>query len=167
MSNTEVHIGDSIRRHFKFVTAHVWLSSFLIYVLLVFLCVCQFQNFFYYQKERSLSKENVKVQVDRITLCSARGTFGGRTSTGIFSGVNQVALSPDLQKRYKGWYAVLPKEISNEIFLVSDTMNERYTSGALDIYTYQPVEKAVEFGVKKGVVTFISREGIGLLGSRN
>jgi len=159
---TNIQVIEDFKKHFKFVVGHVWISSFFIYVALGFLCICQLQNFSYYQKMRAISSEDIRVNVDRITLCSAR-EFGGKTATGIFSGVNQIALSPELLRRFRGWYAILPEDISDEIFLVSDKMNTRYKSSAVDIYTYQPREKALEFGVKKGEVIFVSRKGIKLL----
>ena len=151
---------EFVKKHFKFVHTHVLLSSVLIYVMLGFLCICQVQNFLYYNKVRALSREYKVVNIERITLCSSR-EFSGRTATGPYSGTNQIAISPDL-KRYLGGYAVIPS-ISDEIFAVTDFTNARFKS-TVDIYTYQPVAKAKEFGVKKGKVVFISKDGVELLG---
>ncbi len=111
-------------------------------------------------KLRRLSREYRVENVDRITLCSMRD-FGGKTATGKHSGVNQVAISPDL-KKFVGWYAIIP-DVSDEIFVVSDFTNSRLRS-TVDIYTYQPTIKAKEFGVRSGQVVFISPEGIKILG---
>lgn len=151
---------EYFKHHFRFVTKHVWLSSVLIYIALGFLCVCQFQNFLYYNKVYRLTKEYNTIDIERITLCSSR-EFSGRTATGPYSGTNQIAVSRDLD-RYLGWYAIIPN-VSKEIFAVTDVTNARFKS-TVDIYTYQPVSKAKEFGVKKGKVLFISKQGIQLLG---
>lgn len=107
-----------------------------------------------------LSREYRTEQIDRITSCSIR-EFHGITKGGYYTGLNQCAVSPDLDE-YLGYYVVIP-DVSREIFLVTDLTNKRFRK-TIDIYTFLPAPSAKHFGVMSGPATFISPKGIKLLG---
>jgi hypothetical protein len=112
-------------------------------------------------KIAALQQEYRTVEINRISFCSVRD-FPGRTALGFYSGEGQVAVSRDLRE-YVGWWAYIPT-LSDQPFFVTDLTHERFNN-TVDVYTYYPADTAAAIGVRSGTVTFISPEGIKLLGN--
>ena len=90
------------------------------------------------------SKQIEPIIISRVSFCSIRD-FGGLTKHGIYSGIRQVAVSPDL-KQYIGCYFIT----EDQVFYVTDLMNKRY-SKSIDIYVDFPPDICKQMGIRENV----------------